>query len=100
MLSPSRHHPEKLIINSKNQLLLKIVRNELIEKSNSQYASPIATFLKEKPKDKNSSLLNKKTIPRTFPISHPEEVFRKVKGAKKLSELDLQNGYFPVTRQA
>ena len=60
------------------------------------------TFLKKNGKIKiavDYCLFNKKTIPRTFPISHPEEDFRKVKVAKKFSVLDLQNGYFPGTRQ-
>lgn len=90
-LSPFRKIPyllEKLI---KSEIKI-LFENDFIEKSRSQFASPIVLILKKNGK----IIVCYKTIQGTFPISNPEDLFVKVKGAKVFGVLDLQNGYFHI----
>ena len=95
---PPRRLPYSLQQPIKNEIE-KLLSNDFIERSNSLYASPIVPIIKKNGKVKiavDYRQLNKKTVPRTYPIPHPDDLFNKVKGAKYFSVLDLQNGYFHI----
>ena len=95
---PSRRLPYSLHAPVKEEIN-KLLSNDFIEHSDSQYASPIVPIVKKNGSVKiaiDYRLLNKKTVPRPYPIPHPDDLFNKVKGSKVFSVLDLQNGYFHI----
>ena len=95
---PSRRLPYSLHTPVKEEIN-KLLANDFIENSDSQYALPIVPIVKKNGSVKiaiDYRLLNKKTVPRPYPIPHPDDLFNKVKGSKVFSVLDLQNGYFHI----
>ena len=76
-----------------------LLKSGRIEQSTSRYGSPIIPIIK-----KNGEIriaidyrsLNKKTIPRRFPIPHQDELIQKVKGSSIFSVLDLKHGYYNI----
>ena len=69
------------------------------EKSSSAYGSPIIPIMKKHGEVRiaiDYRRLNKKTIPRRFPIPHPQDLIENVRGASVFSVVDLKQAYFHV----
>ena len=79
--------------------LLNLLDSKYIEPSQSIYGSPIIPVVK---KDGTIRIaidyrtLNKKTIPRRYPIPHQADLIEKVNGAEVFSVFDLKQGYFNI----
>ena len=81
------------------QALDMLQKNDFIEESSSAYSSPIIPVVKKNGEVRiaiDYRRLNKKTIPRRFPIPHPQDLIEKVRGSYVFSVLDLKQAYLHV----
>ena len=78
------------------------LKKGFIRQSQSPYGAPVIPVLK-----KNGQIrlcidycrLNKKTIPRQYPILRTDDLLEKMKGSQYFTVLDLTNGYFQIPKK-
>ena len=79
--------------------LEKLLKNGHVVPSNSSYGSPIIPIIKRNGDVRiaiDYRALNKKTIPRRYPIPHQDDLIQKVKGSSIFTVLDLKQGYYNI----
>ena len=99
---PVSQQPRRLPFSLKEpvkQQLNILERDGIITSSDTKYRAPIIPVIK-----KNGGIriaidyrsLNKKTLPKRFPIPHPDDLIEKVKKSSIFSVIDLKQGYYHI----
>lgn len=99
---PVCHRPYRMSESEKlatRQIVDDLLRNGIIQESNSAYASPV--LLVDKPSGEKRMCvdyrsLNKITVKEKYPMPIVEDLIDKLRGCKCYTSLDLKSGYYQI----